>query len=231
MKTSMSRHVFADQFLAIWGIPGYTFKGIYKELQKHLGNNVQNYILAARTAQGFEEWQASSGTERQQVISRWHSIQTALDRHRKSPTHESYSLQQTALSEETVRDVSEQSNQASSLGGGLGNQTSSSESTAPSVRNMTFPRYHVSEASNEGHIAGPSSRNNAEEDELIERAVRASLATSNVTPERTDDEEALKRVVQTSISEANQTEHYEYSYRQQLREALRQSLLDETAEH
>lgn len=65
---------------AIWGLPGYTFKGIYAEVQKHFGSSVQNYIIAARTAQGYEEWKASSVEQRSTIIAAWKSTQFELRR-------------------------------------------------------------------------------------------------------------------------------------------------------
>jgi UDP:flavonoid glycosyltransferase YjiC (YdhE family) len=62
----------------IWGLPGYTFKGIYAEIQKHFGHSVQNYIIAARTAQGYEEWKESNPEQRMQIITTWKGIQVEL---------------------------------------------------------------------------------------------------------------------------------------------------------
>lgn len=52
--------------------------GIYKELQKYCGSSVQNYIAAARTVQGYEDWKASDQIERLEVIRRWHHIQPEI---------------------------------------------------------------------------------------------------------------------------------------------------------
>jgi len=57
----------------IWGLPGYTAKGIYAEISKHFGSSVQNYIIAARTAQGFEDWKSSTPEERIQIVEAWKS--------------------------------------------------------------------------------------------------------------------------------------------------------------
>ena len=67
----------------IWGLPGYTFKGIYAELQKHFGSSVQNYIIAARTAQGYEEWKDSTPDQRIKIINAWKSAQLELRKHGK----------------------------------------------------------------------------------------------------------------------------------------------------
>ena len=65
---------------SIWGLPGYTFKGIYMELTKHFGSSTQNYIIAARTAQGFDEWKSSDADTQQKIIKAWKS--TSLERKR-----------------------------------------------------------------------------------------------------------------------------------------------------
>lgn len=67
---------------AFFGIPGYTMKGVYKELQKHFGSSVQNYIIAARTAQGFDEYQKASPEECRDVVMRWKVLQSNLKKKR-----------------------------------------------------------------------------------------------------------------------------------------------------
>ncbi len=58
--------------LGACGVPAYAFMGLYKELQKLQDPNVQNYIAAARVAQGDYEWKVSTETERLDIVSRWH---------------------------------------------------------------------------------------------------------------------------------------------------------------
>ncbi|KFZ24155.1 hypothetical protein V502_01367 [Pseudogymnoascus sp. VKM F-4520 (FW-2644)] len=67
---------------ALFGIPGYIMKGVHKEVQKLSGNNVQNYIIASRVAQGYEEWLQSSDAEKQDVIVCWKLIQKYLKKKR-----------------------------------------------------------------------------------------------------------------------------------------------------
>lgn len=67
---------------AIFGIPGYTMKGVYKELLKQMGASVQNYIIAARTAQGYDEWTRASSEERADVMQRWQLLQRTLKKKR-----------------------------------------------------------------------------------------------------------------------------------------------------
>ncbi len=62
-------------FAALAGILGHTMKGVHKEIQKLFGSNVQNYIVASRVAQGYEEWLLSSDAEKEDVIVRWKLIE------------------------------------------------------------------------------------------------------------------------------------------------------------
>jgi UDP:flavonoid glycosyltransferase YjiC (YdhE family) len=68
---------------ALFGIPSYIMKGVHKEVQKLFGSNVQNYIIASRAAQGYEEWLQSSDAEKQDVIVRWNLIQKYLKKKSK----------------------------------------------------------------------------------------------------------------------------------------------------
>ena len=45
--------------------------GIHKEIRKLFGSSVLNYMISARTAQGFEEFKDSTLAERQDIINRW----------------------------------------------------------------------------------------------------------------------------------------------------------------
>ena len=60
------------------GLPTYTIRGLGKQAGKlrfHGRKHVERSVIAARTAQGYEDWQASVPEERTQVVHRWHSMQ------------------------------------------------------------------------------------------------------------------------------------------------------------
>jgi len=59
---------------AIYGIPAYTMKGIHAEIQKQYGASTNNYIIAARTAQGLEELQSLSRDQRAEIVNKWLSV-------------------------------------------------------------------------------------------------------------------------------------------------------------
>lgn len=55
----------------IYGLPGYAMKGIYKEVQRHFGKSVDNYIIAARTAQGWEMFLQIDRDEQMRIVHRY----------------------------------------------------------------------------------------------------------------------------------------------------------------
>jgi hypothetical protein len=61
-----------------WAVPGYAMKGLYQEMIKNKGKSVQNYIIAARIAQGYEEANGLSDTDRDAVISKWRYVKVGI---------------------------------------------------------------------------------------------------------------------------------------------------------
>ncbi|KAH7045850.1 hypothetical protein B0J12DRAFT_627325, partial [Macrophomina phaseolina] len=56
---------------AVFGLPGYSFKGIYMELSKHSGKSEKNYLVAARMAQGLEELATVSPEAVARIVAAW----------------------------------------------------------------------------------------------------------------------------------------------------------------
>ena len=63
---------------AIFGVPGYIHKGIHRELRKSRGKRVEDFVKAARTAEGIEDWDKSTEAERERVVAFWHEVQAEL---------------------------------------------------------------------------------------------------------------------------------------------------------
>ncbi len=78
---------------AVLGVPAYTYKGIYKELHKSGGKPLNEFIMAARTADGLEDWTTSTVEEREQILARWKEIQPDL---KKITSHGSQSNHRTS---------------------------------------------------------------------------------------------------------------------------------------
>lgn len=203
-------------FAAVMGLPAYTFKGIYKELQKYHGSSVQNYIVAARTAQGYDEWTRSKEEERLDAVRRWHDIQLELVKEKHRVKHYRTPPPCRFLKN---RHLSNDENTEHSQGTRAQNKLSKSkrvDSVEPT------PLQHAQTYS--GPLSAPSnptefeeaiqmsvaatSKGDPNEDALIEKAIRASVTELQASKEG-DDDEALQKAIQASVAEAasHRSEH------------------------
>ncbi|MCJ1314633.1 hypothetical protein MMC25_008315 [Agyrium rufum] len=228
---------------AAWGLPGYTFKGIYKELQKHLGTSVQNYIIAARTVQGFEDWQHSNEIERADVIQRWQLLQTDRSNQKKArqqrphPAHafgsfkskladHKRSASPSGATVQSHQDRIESPPMASTedLHGDETTSTSSLQGLARADSDAYERAIRISVAA--------TSRGDSEQDVMIERAIRASVQELRNSL-RSPKGEAVERVVQASVTEASRStdDVQEAEYQRQLERAIHQSLQGGPSSH
>jgi hypothetical protein len=218
---------------AIFGIPAYTMKGVYKELQQLSGSSVQNYIIAARTAQGYDEWHRSSAQERQEIIRRWKVVESEVKK--KRFIHEQF---QDMLRKQWDGDNRDGGNgndgQAKGSRSLLGIRPRSransraarvgtrGEATAPNVEVTQHasepPKYEDlqytrgaggDELERAIHTSvADTSRGDPEQDAMIERAIRASIAElassqqSSGTGNNIDNEdEILRKAIAASMLE------------------------------
>ncbi|GKU13175.1 unnamed protein product [Fusarium langsethiae] len=56
---------------ACFGLPGYTLKGLEKELMKRYMTNLKAEILLIRLRQGIEDWRRGRESEKDEVVRRW----------------------------------------------------------------------------------------------------------------------------------------------------------------
>lgn len=77
----------------IYGLPGYAMKGVYKEIQKHFGASVQNYIIAARTAQGWEMWLQCDKDEQTDIVHRYLKLVDEVKRKKGMGEHQAEIVQ------------------------------------------------------------------------------------------------------------------------------------------
>jgi hypothetical protein len=61
-----------------FAVPGYAMKGIYQEMVKNKGKTVQNYIIAARIAQGYDEANGLTAREREDIVNRWKYVKVGM---------------------------------------------------------------------------------------------------------------------------------------------------------
>ncbi|KAI5265947.1 UDP-Glycosyltransferase/glycogen phosphorylase [Aureobasidium subglaciale] len=216
---------------AIFGIPAYTMKGVYKELQQLSGSSVQNYIIAARTAQGYDEWHRSSAQERQEIIRRWKIVESEVKK--KKFIHEQF--------QDMLRKQWD-GNGSGNGGDGQGKGSRSLLGIRPRSRansraartgtqsEVSTPTVEVSQHTSEppkyddlpfGRGASgdeleraiqtsvaDTSRGDPEQDAMIERAIRASiaeLASSQPPPgnsnDTDDEDEILRKAIAASMAD------------------------------
>lgn len=178
---------------AVFGIPGYTMQGVYKEMQKQMGSSVQNYIIAARTAQGYEEWSAAHPEERSDVVRRWQQLETQLRKKRNA--------------DDVVKEIFEEARRKRMESLPQGKQSGSSgtstngQTGAPSGGAQQAPDPDALEAAIRESIR-QTSRGNPEEDAAIERAIRVSMSElarqSGAAKPHDDDDEALRKAMAAS---------------------------------
>lgn len=230
---------------ALFGIPGYIMKGVHKELQKLFGTNVQNYIIASRAAQGYEEWLQSSDAEKQDVIVRWKLIQKYLKKKRNP--------------DEMVRDILEaqrnmnmEDREALRDCGRTASSTQSAHSTYASTQDPDSVMFALdgSESSLRPSNTAPekllgaaeineairlsvqeTSRGDAEEDANVERAIQENVSQlqrqRREAADRQADQENLRQAMATSEAEAQRHVREVLEYEEQLKRVIAQSLREQ----
>ena len=63
-----------DAFLAIWGLPGYTLKGIERALSKDRLTSLQAELYLIRLRQAAHDVENATQEEKAAVISNWNAM-------------------------------------------------------------------------------------------------------------------------------------------------------------
>lgn len=64
----------ANECVGIWAIPGYTLRGIEKELGNLRGSGTYRYIESTRSLQGQREYEESTQEQRDAMVDAWKKI-------------------------------------------------------------------------------------------------------------------------------------------------------------
>lgn len=191
--------------------------GIYKELQKHFGSSVQNYIIAARTAQGYEDLRKSNLEERLDIVARWHEVQVDLSKEKESARHNSFQGPHCLIkSRQSSFDQNKQNNDDKKKQKKLERVKPSThehsdsprfsgrlpKSRRPSSMNLANSDQAIFEEAIQKSVAA-TSQGDPEQDKLIERAIRASVLELKSASQEGDNEDAVQRAIQASITEAS----------------------------
>lgn len=224
--------------------------GIYKEVQKHFGSSVQNYIIAARTAQGYEDLKKSNLEERLDIVARWHEVQLDLNKEKELARHNSFQGPHCLVkSKQSSFDQKKQKHDDKKRKKKLEKAKLSTYERSDSPRfcdrlakNRRHPSVNIAHSDHatfdeaiEKSVAA-TSQGDPEQDKLIERAIRASVLELKSASQEGDNEAAVQRAIQASITEASRvrkenaarkskdTPRDEYHQEEQLKLELQRSM-------
>ena len=158
-----------------------------------MGSSVQNYIIAARTAQGFDDWRTSTPEERRIVISHWHTVQVELGKQKTmSRRHRSENKRKQKQDKAAKPPTSE---------------------SATVLSHAQTPKESFPTSSKDGDLeeairksAAATSKGNPAEDKLVEQAIRASVAELRLNSEEGNSDDAVQRALRASVPEAAQAQ-------------------------
>jgi hypothetical protein len=219
----------------VFAVPGYTMKGLYQEGMKSKGANVQNYIIAARISQGYDEANTVARKEKDEIVKRFKCI--SLNVKKKKNIGEG---QVEALST-MMKERRDKRSNARAPGNSITSSQARTSSSTPvhHANKYSLPPIPAQAPNNEDEEAdrlaleaairasvNETSHGDPHEDELIARAIRASAAElERPVDHHEDEEEALQRALKASIEEAQKSGATEEEQRM-LEETLRASMLD-----
>jgi hypothetical protein len=250
---------------AIWGLPGYAFMGVHREIRKMFGSSVLNYIIAARTAKGFEDAQACSPEERASIIHQWKShkdeyqstkmkiveqggpelnqsgylspkgfMQTRhLPFDERKKLHKERQSKRREIAQKEVEEGNGHKHCPFCRRDKPHRHTPRENQDTPVVPHAVEGDIN-DEFEHAIHTSvAATSRGNAEEDGIIERAIRASVRELQAAEDnKLSGQEALERAIQASIGEAGHrpstgTSGYterDAEYERELEAAIQESL-------
>lgn len=194
--------------------------GIYKELQKHFGSSVHNYIVAARTAQGYEQMAASTPQQRIEVVKRWQVAQIELHKEKeivknsgsqppndcvflrmKKAAHTGLEERRKKASGGKLHKVSNQPTHTASF-----HKKRPSTAPTPQAPVSATTLAHTDTATFEKAIqqaVQATSQGDQQQDEIIERAIRASVMELRAASKTGSNEEhAVQEAIKASVVEA-----------------------------
>lgn len=193
--------------------------GIYKELQKHFGSSVQNYLVAARTAQGYEQLAAATQQQRLDVVKRWQATQLALQEEKQHvKKHSSPPADCVFLRLKNATHTSLEERRKHIKNGKLhktpGHPKSLSSSRKKNSPTAEIPRLsasadtlaHADTATFDEAIqqaVQATSRGNPQQDETIERAIRASVMELREASKSGNEDQAIQKAIKASVAEAS----------------------------
>lgn len=194
--------------------------GIYQEIQKRFGESVENYIMASRCAQGLADLSTCTSEEKENILTNWAFFEADVvakrnarrnrykvdgdgKRVRRTRTLGEKSQSSTKTQEEQDTEsvkAAERANRRESLRQLFRGRASSSPPPRITAPDSALPDEYEHAIR---HSVLATSQGNETEDEMIERALRASMTElRNATAAGEEEERAYDLAVEASIREA-----------------------------
>ncbi|KAB2580955.1 UDP-glucuronosyl/UDP-glucosyltransferase [Lasiodiplodia theobromae] len=234
---------------AAFAIPAYTMKGIYMGIRKPFGATIQNYIIAARTAQGWEEYNKSTSEERAIIVELYQFIASHVKKKRNPGEKEMEAIQALVAKRRAKAEEQRKSLQTflgwRSAGEGSSGAASAHPTSGPAVppavqrtQNTYAPQNSAVGQSSSSQSPAPSqweaeydaaTLQKAENDDL-EEAIRLSL--TEVSRGNPEEDALIERAMRNSIKEmeaSNPHIHEQFSAEEEaeiLQRVLEQSRLE-----
>ncbi|KAL2429980.1 Sterol 3-beta-glucosyltransferase UGT80B1 [Exophiala dermatitidis] len=218
-------------FAGFSGILGHTMKGVQKEVQRIFGGKVQNYIVASRVAQGYEEWLQSSDAEKQDVIVRWKLIQKHL-KGKSNPDETVQGVldaQQKKNLEDTVGRQNREYTSSSAQSAGADARPLDLESAMLAMGGSQSSQESLDAAEMEQTIrlsVQETSRKDIEEEAVQENATQLQRQQQEAV-EQQADQENLRQAIAASEIEAQRHASEALEFKKQLEHVMAQSVLDQ----
>ncbi|EGX53914.1 hypothetical protein AOL_s00004g573 [Orbilia oligospora ATCC 24927] len=277
---------------AIWGVTGYTFKGLYEEIRKHSHTDISGYIVTARITEGIQELRTFQQSELETMLKRWKALnvervgsrvkqkkdkgkgkekekekEKEKDKKKKNKnknftcgTKDEVAVELAAdedtRAEEEIEDAPE-NRYCPTIGPMLDRETTEALASVAGyparqpTYNLRAPAWSpdhvglVQQASQppaqrtlegvENHeeleraiqeSVRQTSRGNVHEDQLIEQAIRTSLAEVVNQDSGEDDDTVLRRAITASLANTGEPQGDEDAHAQAIQQAITKSLAE-----
>lgn len=172
---------------ALWGLPGYAMKGVHRELRKFNTPNVFAYIMSARIAQGETElFELEGGINMNAIVKQWYKLRDGRVGHRWEKYIPEFSKKEGAKKGKGKKPTVIKEGEAKKL--------------------VDAPPEEFERAIRESVRA--TSNGDPAEDEVVERAIRASVyglrQAAAVGGDDYDEEAVVEHAVAVGIAERYQ---------------------------
>ncbi|GME37414.1 UDP-glucuronosyl/UDP-glucosyltransferase [Neofusicoccum parvum] len=227
---------------AAFAIPAYTMKGIYMGIRKPFGATVQNYIIAARTAQGWEEYNKSTGEERALIVEIYRYLAAHVKK-KRNPGEKEMEAIQALVQKRRQKACEHRQNLQAFLGWKTQEESSGAASRPPAAAasaqsQHSAPQYQYVAPTHGLHATSsnlPQDTSDAQlgaavlqkaEDEDMEEAIRQSLA--EVSRGNPEEDRLIERAMRNSIAQIEKNPQLEEQYSAEEEAEVLQRVLEQS---